>query len=154
MNRTDQPTRWSPAQLPNLWFQKRKPILQFSLWDLCCVMALTGLAVGLTLRVSWEFAFLICSIITAGLVFTLQGRLIRIMLVAVVVCGFVALVGDWFIRAGQATEQGSPPDPVALPPTIAEAAVAGVFIVGFVIIVVTILAAPFVIVRWIIKPFD
>src|SRR5262249_576287 len=110
----DQSTRWSPAQLPELWFQKRKPLLQFSLWDLCCVMALTGLAIGLTLRVSWEFAFLICSIIAAVLVFTLQCRLIRIMLVAVVVCGFVVLAGDWCIRAGQGTEQGPPSDPVVL----------------------------------------
>jgi hypothetical protein len=94
MKKVDQSKRWSPAQLPELWFQKRKPLLQFSLWDLCCVVALTGLGIGLTLRLSWELEFLIWSIIAAGLVFTLQCRLIRIMLVAAVLCGFVALAGD------------------------------------------------------------
>jgi hypothetical protein len=109
MNKSDQSTRWNPTRLPDLWFQKQKPLSQFSLWDLCCVTALTGLACGLTLwsyRIGcgWQFAFIIWSIIAACLIFTLQGRIIRIMLVTAVLCGFVALAGDWLAGFGEAIE--------------------------------------------------
>jgi hypothetical protein len=173
MNKSDQSTRWNPTRLPNLWFQKQKPLLQFSLWDFCCVTALTGLASGLTLwsyRIGycWQFAFVAWSIIAACLAFMLQGRLIRIMLVAAVVCGFVVLAGYWFIGLGEALERGPEvpdrmvlvgsraypsvkPDPddyvEAVSPTFVEAAVAGS-------ILVTIFATPFVIAWWVIKRID
>jgi hypothetical protein len=59
-----QPTRWHAARLPNPVIAKRRPLWQFSLWDLCCVMTLTGLATGLNIWSyqhghTWEFAFLV-----------------------------------------------------------------------------------------------
>jgi hypothetical protein len=101
MNKSDQPTRWHAARLPDPVITKRRPLWQFSLWDLCCVMALTGLATGLNVWSyqhghTWEFAFLIWSIIATGLVFTLNGRLIRAIVVILLLCGVCMLAVNWY----------------------------------------------------------
>jgi hypothetical protein len=88
---------------------KRKPLWQFSLWDLCCVMALTGLACGLTLwsyRLgnSWELAFIIWSIIAGSLVFTLYGRVVRVMVVTLVLFGVGMLAVSWYVGLNAAID--------------------------------------------------
>jgi hypothetical protein len=109
MKKVDQSNRWSPAQLPELWFQKPKPQqLQFSLWDLCCVMALTGLGVGLA-RWYWGgfsgvLAIAIWSIVAGCLVFTMQGREIRTLVIIAVLCGLAMLAGAWLGGLGKAID--------------------------------------------------
>jgi hypothetical protein len=98
----------APPVMPKLRFQKSKPQLQFSLWDLCCVMALTGLGVGL---VRWYrdgfsgvFAIVIWSIVAGGLVFTLRGREIRTLVVIAVLSGLAVLAGAWLLGLGEAMD--------------------------------------------------
>jgi hypothetical protein len=110
MKKVDQSKRWSPAELPELWFQKPKPTpkLQFSLWDLCCIVALTGLGIGLARwyrdGFSGVLAIAIWSIVAGCLVFTMQGREIRIMVVAVVLCGLAVLAGAWLVGLRKALD--------------------------------------------------
>jgi hypothetical protein len=101
-NKTARSARWHPTRLPDPVIAKRRSLWQFSLWDLCCVMALIGLANGLAvwsyrLGHTWEFAFVIWSIIAGSLVFTLHGRFVRISVVALVLFGGGMLAVSWYV---------------------------------------------------------
>jgi hypothetical protein len=109
MNKTARSTRWHPTRLPDLVIAKRRSLWQFSLWDLCCIMALTGLAFGLTLWSyrhgnSWELAFVIWSIIAGSLVFALYGRVVRIMVVTLVLFGVGMLAVSWYLGLNAAID--------------------------------------------------
>jgi hypothetical protein len=101
MSKSDRLTRWPSTRLPDPVIVKRRSLWQFSLWDLCCVMALTGIATGLIIWSyrhghTWEFAFLIWSIIAASLLFTLYSRLIRAFVVVLLLCGLWMLAVNWY----------------------------------------------------------
>ncbi len=109
MDKTARPARWHPTRLPDPVIAKRRSLWQFFLWDLCCVMALTGLTNGLAICSyrhghTWEFAFVIWSIIAGSLVFTLHGRLVRITVVALVLFGVGMLAVRWYVGLNAAID--------------------------------------------------
>jgi hypothetical protein len=102
MKKVDQSTRWSPAQLPELWFQKKKRFFRFSLLNLCTLTGLVCVAAWSTAiahRVGggWELPLIGWSTVAAGVVGLLFGHVIRPAVAAFVIVGFLVLALAWFI---------------------------------------------------------